>query len=765
MADKSIGALPLAATINDDSLFAVAQQGTSMAVTGLLLKGYAKHGVEMEFEEDVQKSNAAADRAEAAAKEIEGMMVSAHASETATVSKGLKDGKVHLSFGLPRGEKGEQGIEGPVGPRGAKGEPGNGLTMLGHYSTEEALRNAVKSPKVGDAYSIGEEIPYDTYVYDGTTLDWLNYGPFTGGGGIIPAEAVTTEGGAEIITDIGIGPHVIEFIDEELPPLTAEDIAYDDGTVADAIESLFTSVADGKEKVASAISDKGVPTDKDATFEQIAENIGKITTGGSTEDATATALDILGGKTAYVATGKVEGQIPSLPTKEYTPSNQAQTINSGLYIAGKQTIKGDTSLVSSNIRKGVSIFGVVGEMTSSFLATVTVAVDAGAVVEATHTDGTKLEKLCETGQLEFELPKEGQWTFTARRGVEQYNADVVNVTSRYNVRLTTLGNVVYVSGTDNLSKARGYLAATHVGDYALFGGGIGGTFTVDAYDTTLERTTAPDFSGARDYPSAAHVGDYALFDGGSASPSAAKQQIDAYSSTLEHTTHFYMSAWRSYVAATNVGNHALFGGGYNFNGGSYYDTVYAYDETLSQKTPSSLSVARANLAATHVGNYALFGGGQSGSIYYDTVDAYSSTLERITPPQQLSVERGYFAATHVGNYALFGGGEYSSNSVAIISAVVDAYSATLERITPAELSTARRFLSATHIGNYAMFGGGRSGSDSSVIDAYSPTLEHSIAPPLSVARQNLAATHVGNYALFGGGNSSSAVDAYKDERG
>lgn len=46
--------------------------------------------------------------------------------------------------------------------------------------------------------------------------------------------------------------------------------------VQGAIEELFTSVSNGKELVASAITGNGVDTEKDATFQQMADNINKI---------------------------------------------------------------------------------------------------------------------------------------------------------------------------------------------------------------------------------------------------------------------------------------------------------------------------------------------------------------------------------------------------------------------------------------------------------------------------------------------------------
>lgn len=48
--------------------------------------------------------------------------------------------------------------------------------------------------------------------------------------------------------------------------------------------------------------------------------------------------------------------------QEWTPTIRDQTLPAGTYCTGKQTFKGDANLIATNIKKGVSIFGVSGEL-------------------------------------------------------------------------------------------------------------------------------------------------------------------------------------------------------------------------------------------------------------------------------------------------------------------------------------------------------------------------------------------------------------------
>ena len=223
-----------------------------------------------------------------------------------------------------------------------------------------------------------------------------------------------------------------------------------------------------------------------------------------------------------------------------------------------------------------------------------------------------------------------------------------------------------------MSQVRIWLAATSVGNYALFAGGLqyhtpeynqtAHYSTVDAYNSSLTRSTPTALSEARSYLAATTVGNYALFGGGWGS-SSNYSTVDAYNSSLTRSTATELSQVRYGLAATTVGNYALFGGGVNAN---YLSTVDAYNSSLTRSTPTALSQVRYKLAATTVGNYALFGGGYDGSSTFPNVDAYNSSLTR-SIATALSQVRYKLAATTVGNYALFGGG-YGGNYLSAVDA-------------------------------------------------------------------------------------------------
>ena len=148
MADKTIGSLPQAQSVDDSSLFVCEQQGTAMKTTGAQWKGFAVQAVSQYVEpaqqaaqqaqqaaqqatqavsqigtavEDTQANAQAAQEAQEAAEAaqgkaedaqeaIENLSVSAETlppDQEATVEKIVSpDGVVSLAFGIPQGKTG-----------------------------------------------------------------------------------------------------------------------------------------------------------------------------------------------------------------------------------------------------------------------------------------------------------------------------------------------------------------------------------------------------------------------------------------------------------------------------------------------------------------------------------------------------------------------------------------------------------------------------------------------------------------------------------
>lgn len=80
----------------------------------------------------------------------------------------------------PKGDTGEKGPKGDTGAQGPKGDTGAGFRVKGYYGSLSALKTSVQNPEAGDAYGVGTAEPYDIYIYDGVTGNWINNGKLQG---------------------------------------------------------------------------------------------------------------------------------------------------------------------------------------------------------------------------------------------------------------------------------------------------------------------------------------------------------------------------------------------------------------------------------------------------------------------------------------------------------------------------------------------------------------------------------------------------------
>ena len=193
--------------------------------------------------------------------------------------------------------------------------------------------------------------------------------------------------------------------------------------------------------------------------------------GTDTSDANATASDMLNGKTAYVNGVKITGNIPSKTAATYTPTTTDQTIASGQYLSGTQTIKGDANLKASNIKSGTSIFGVTGSYVGNEgvtpVGTINIATNgtydvtnyASAIVNVTGSgSGTSIETVGSSPLLQSTAEGSVIYAYNGPSGITTYSASLnyLTQTKKYRAFLdsATLLNtpiVVLTSGTVTFS--------------------------------------------------------------------------------------------------------------------------------------------------------------------------------------------------------------------------------------------------------------------------------------------------------------------------
>lgn len=71
------------------------------------------------------------------------------------------------------------------------GKDGKSFEIKGYYASTAALEEGVPEPAPGDTYCVGSAAPYDVYIYDGVSGEWINNGTIQGAKGDTGAAGTT----------------------------------------------------------------------------------------------------------------------------------------------------------------------------------------------------------------------------------------------------------------------------------------------------------------------------------------------------------------------------------------------------------------------------------------------------------------------------------------------------------------------------------------------------------------------------------------------
>lgn len=156
-----------------------------------------------------------------------------------------------------------------------------------------------------------------------------------------------------------------------------------------------------------------------------------------TSDATANRSTILSGSTAYVKGEKVTGSMPNNGKLTYTPQTRAQSIPSGYTSGGSVaavTAAIDSNIRAGNIKSGITILGVTGNLTDAGINTSDATATASQIL-AGQTAYVNSEKITGT------MTNRGALSVTPSINSKSYNSGYYSGISVSPVTSSIDGNI------------------------------------------------------------------------------------------------------------------------------------------------------------------------------------------------------------------------------------------------------------------------------------------------------------------------------------
>lgn len=186
--------------------------------------------------------------------------------------------------------------------------------------------------------------------------------------------------------------------------------------------------------------------------------------------------------TSSSATVALTANVTTKGATTYTPTTSDQTIASGTYLTGAQTISGDSDLVAGNIKSGVNIFGVTGSYSGLDTSDADATADDIVYGKTAYVSGSKV-----TGNIN-----------------------------------TTAGNNLYITGMTN-DSANYYIAGGTDPTTPFYSSN--GTATIGVPKSLMGTATAADVKSSVTFTSANGVGIQGSMDPASVTPFVSESDL------------------------------------------------------------------------------------------------------------------------------------------------------------------------------------------------------------------------------------------------